>query len=124
MARYVHARLPWWLGAAAVVVMGRADMVRAFPHHIDNVEGVLWAALGVGRSVQLRYRRVRSCRDDLPCVRVVADFVVAFAPGAQDTMMVLALGPFISTLFLSARIIDALICRDLFVALTARRCCG
>jgi hypothetical protein len=86
----MYAALPWWFVSAFVVVMGAIVGQRFANTPARMLFAYLGAAIGsfavaasVCASFAVLVATMTSAR--------VADLVIAFAPGAQDTMMVLAL---------------------------------
>jgi uncharacterized protein len=100
-AGVIDASLPWWLVSAAIIGMG-ATVGARFAHTPARLFfAFLWAALGsfvvaatIATSFALLVASLAPAR--------LADLVVAFAPGAQDTMMVLALSLNIDPVFVGA----------------------
>jgi membrane AbrB-like protein len=89
-AGFMHAALPWWFVSAFVVVMGAIvgqrfanTPARMLFAYMGAAIGSFAVAASVCASFAVLVATVTSAR--------VADLVIAFAPGAQDTMMVLAL---------------------------------
>jgi membrane AbrB-like protein len=119
----VHAAPPWWLGASAVVILGAvvgARFANSTPRMLlDHV----WAALGstavaIGVAsffvlIVIRYLPFRP-----------ADVAIAFAPGAQDTMMVLALALRLDPVYVGAHHLLRFLVVTFSVALSARRLAG
>jgi uncharacterized protein len=97
----VEARLPWWLANSAMVAMGAVTGSRFARIGFRLLLSYLLAALG---SVTVAIA-VASCFV-LVAARVVtagpADLLVAFSPGAQDTMMLLALALHLDPVFVGA----------------------
>jgi membrane AbrB-like protein len=97
----VEARLPWWFANSAMVAMGAVTGSRFARIGFRLLLSYLLAALG---SVTVAIA-VASCFV-LLAARVVtagaADLVVAFSPGAQDTMMLLALALHLDPVFVGA----------------------
>jgi len=117
---YVHATLPWWLGAAAVVVMGGLTGARFANTTLTMLKEYLWAALGSAAvAIAVSSVFVLVVLSFLPFR--VADVVVAFAPGAQDTMMVLALSLYLDPVFVGAHHLTRFLVVTFSVALMARR---
>ena len=86
----VQAVLPWWIGSAAVIVLGAVVGSRFADTTFRLIIGYLGAAFGsfaVSLSVATLFVLIVTHFFPFP----IANVVVAFAPGAQDTMMVLAL---------------------------------
>ena len=100
-AGFMHAALPWWFVSAAVVVMGAIVGQRFANTPARMLFAYLGAAVGsfaVAASVCVSFAVLVATRD----LARVADLVIAFAPGAQDTMMVLALSLNVDPVFVGA----------------------
>jgi uncharacterized protein len=87
---WVHAVLPWWVGGVAVITLGAVAGSRFANTSVRTVTDYLGAALGsfaVAISVSAIFAvLVMALLPFRP-----ADVVIAFAPGSQDQMMLLAL---------------------------------
>ncbi len=97
----VEARLPWWLGDAAMLALGSVTGSRFADIDVRLLVSYLLAALGsftVALSIASLFALLAS--------RFVpagpADLAVAFSPGAQDTMMLLALALQLDPVFVGA----------------------
>ena len=100
-AGVMHAALPWWFVSGAVVVMGATVGQRFANTPARMLFAYLGAAVGsfaVAASVCASFAVLVAT---LTTARV-SDLVIAFAPGAQDTMMVLALSLNIDPVFVGA----------------------
>ena len=98
---WVHAVLPWWLGGGAVIVMGAVAGSRFANTSWRTVLEYLGAALGsfaVAVSVAAIFAVVVMTL--LPFRP--ADVIIAFAPGAQDQMMLLALALTLDPVYVGA----------------------
>lgn len=98
---YIDAALPWWLVSAAVVVMGATVGQRFANTPPRMLLAYLGAAVGsftVAASICTAFAVLVSA---LANARV-ADLIISFSPGAQDTMMVLALSLNIDPVFVGA----------------------
>jgi uncharacterized protein len=98
---FIAASLPWWVVAAAVVSIGAITGSRFAGTDPRTLLRYLGAALGsfaVAITVASAFVLVLTT---LLSVRI-ADAVVAFSPGAQDTMMVLALALHLDPVFIGA----------------------
>jgi membrane AbrB-like protein len=87
---WVHAVLPWWIGSLAVITLGAVAGSRFANTSVRTVVDYLGAALGsfaVATSVSAVF--ALTVMTFLPFRP--ADVVIAFAPGSQDQMMLLAL---------------------------------
>jgi uncharacterized membrane protein AbrB (regulator of aidB expression) len=119
-AGLIHASLPWWLGAAAVVTLGAVAGARFANTSPRMLLGYLGAALGsfavagtIAASFALLVAAMLSLR--------IADVTVAFAPGAQDTMMVLALALNLDPVYVGAHHLVRFLVVSLALAIAARR---
>ena len=112
----VHASLPWWLGSAAVVTLGAVAGARFANTGLRMLLSYLGAALGSGlvaASFALLVAALLPLR--------IADVIVAFAPGAQDTMMVLALALHLDPVYVGAHHLVRFLVVTFSVAVAARR---
>jgi membrane AbrB-like protein len=98
---WIHAVLPWWLGGAAVIVIGAVAGSRFSNTSWRTVVEYLGAALGsfaVAVAVATAFGAlVLALLPFRP-----ADVVIAFAPGAQDQMMLLALALTLDPVYVGA----------------------
>jgi hypothetical protein len=98
---YIEAVLPWWAVAAAVIGIGAVTGSRFANTDPITLLRYLGAALGsfaVAISVASVFVLILTAVLPLR----IADVVVAYAPGAQDTMMVLALALHLDPIFVGA----------------------
>jgi membrane AbrB-like protein len=98
---WVHAVLPWWLGGAAVIVLGAVAGSRFSNTSWRTVVDYLGAALGsfaVAIAIAALFGAVVVTM--LPFRP--ADVVIAFTPGAQDQMMLLALALTLDPVYVGA----------------------
>jgi membrane AbrB-like protein len=112
--------LPWWLGSAAIVTLGAVAGSRFANTSPRMLLGYLGAALGsfaVATIVAASFALVVVAF--LPFR--LADVVVAFAPGAQDTMMVLALALHLDPIYVGAHHLARFLVVSFTVAFAARR---
>jgi membrane AbrB-like protein len=119
----IHAALPWWMGAVAVVTLGAVAGARFANTGPRMLLSYLGAALGsfavagfVAASFALLVLAVLPLR--------LADVIVAFAPGAQDTMMVLALALNLDPIYVGAHHLVRFLAVSLAIAVAARRVGG
>jgi membrane AbrB-like protein len=97
----VHTTFPWWIGGAGVILLGAVAGARFANTSARMLIGYLGAAFGsFATSIAVASAFVAAVTALVP-VRV-ADVVVAFSPGAQDTMMVLALALHLDPVFVAA----------------------
>src|SRR5439155_3494222 len=116
----VHAALPWWMGSAAVVTLGALvgsrfanTSARMLLAHLGAAFGSLAVSMAVATVFILIVTRLLS----FP----IANVVIAFAPGAQDTMMVLALALHLDPVYVGAHHLARFLVVTLAVAVAARR---
>jgi membrane AbrB-like protein len=91
----LQAALPWWIGSASVLVLGALVGSRFANQTVRLLAGYLGAAFGsfaVSVSVATLFVLIVAYFFPFP----IANIVVAFSPGAQDTMMVLALAVYVA----------------------------
>jgi membrane AbrB-like protein len=98
---FMAAALPWWVASAAVIGIGAVTGSRFANTDPRTLLRFLGAALGsfavaisIASAFVLALTAISSVR--------IADAVVAFAPGAQDTMMVLALAMHLDPVYVGA----------------------
>jgi membrane AbrB-like protein len=97
----VRASLPWWAASAAIIMLGATIGVRFVNTPLRMLLSYLTAAVGsfaVAFAVAATFVLLVAALTPAH----IADLVVAFAPGAQDTMMVLALSLHIDPVFVGA----------------------
>jgi membrane AbrB-like protein len=98
---WVHAVLPWWLGSAAVILMGGVAGSRFANTSWRTVVEYLGAAFGsFAVAISVAGIFVTLVVTLLPFR--IADVVLAFAPGAQDQMMLLALALTLDPVYVGA----------------------
>jgi len=116
----VSAVLPWWLGDAAIVILGAVAGARFANTGPRMLLSYLGAAIGsflVAAGVAALFAVLVASMLPLR----VADVVIAFAPGAQDTMMVLALALNLDPVYVGAHHLTRFLVVTLAVAMAARR---
>lgn len=117
---YVHAVLPWWVGSSAVVLLGAvvgSRFANATPRMLLDYVGAAFGSTAVAITVASCF--VLVVTHFLPFR--AADVVIAFAPGAQDTMMVLALALRLDPVYVGAHQLARWLVVTFAVALWARR---
>jgi membrane AbrB-like protein len=117
---YISAALPWWAAMAAVVGIGAITGSRFANTSPLTLLQFLGAAVGsftVSMTVATLSVLVLTMLLAVP----VADAVVAFAPGAQDTMMVLALALHLDPVFVGALHLSRFVLVSLLVPILAQR---
>lgn len=116
----LHATLPWWLGSSAVVLLGALVGSRFSNTSPAMLMEYLGAALGSAAvAIAVSSIFVLVVVSLLPFR--ASDVLIAFAPGAQDTMMVLALALHLDPVYVGAHHLTRFLIVTFSVALTARR---
>jgi membrane AbrB-like protein len=117
---WVHSSLPWWAGSAAVLTLGavagsrfRNVSARMLLSYLGAAFGSFAVAVAVAASFAAVVAQILPFR--------IADVTVAFAPGAQDTMMVLALAMHLDPVYVGAHHLARFLVVSFSVALVARR---
>jgi uncharacterized membrane protein AbrB (regulator of aidB expression) len=116
----IHVSLPWWAGGAAVLTLGAVAGARFANTSPKTLLGYLAAAFGsfaVAVAVAASFALVVVAL--LPFR--IADVIVAFAPGAQDTMMVLALAMHLDPVYVGVHHLARFLAVSFSVAVVARR---
>ena len=116
----IHAALPWWIGSSSVITLGALVGSRFANTSLRIVAGYLGAALGsfaVAMAVAAIFIAIVVHLFGFP----VANVVIAFAPGAQDTMMVLALALHLDPVYVGAHHLARFLVVTVAVAVAARR---
>jgi membrane AbrB-like protein len=116
----VDAALPWWLGSSAVIALGALVGSRFANTSLRMLVGYLGAALGsfaVAMTVATFFIAIVVHLSGFP----IANVVIAFAPGAQDTMMVLALALHLDPVYVGAHHLARFLVVTVVVAVAARR---
>jgi len=117
---YVSAVLPWWVASAAVVGIGAVTGSRFSGTAPMTLLRFLAAAVGSFTVAMTVASLSVIVLTTLMSVRV-GDAVVAFSPGAQDTMMVLALALHLDPVFVGALQISRFLIVSLLVPFMASR---
>jgi hypothetical protein len=116
----IHAALPWWVGSSAVITLGALVGSRFANTSARMLVGYLGAALGsfaVSMAVATFFILIVTHFFSFP----IANVVIAFSPGAQDTMMVLALALHLDPVYVGAHHLARFIVVSFAVAVGARR---
>lgn len=116
----IDAALPWWLGSSAVIVLGGLVGSRFANTTARMLVGFLGAAFGsfaVSMAVATSFVLIVLHFYPFP----VANVAIAFAPGAQDTMMVLALALHLDPVYVGAHHLARFLVVTFSVAAAARR---
>jgi uncharacterized protein len=118
--RIVDAALPWWLGSSAVIVLGGLVGSRFANTTLRMLVGFLGAAFGssaVAMTVATLFVAIVIHFYPFP----IANVAIAFAPGAQDTMMVLALALHLDPVYVGAHHLMRFLVVTFSLAVGARR---
>jgi membrane AbrB-like protein len=116
----IHAALPWWVGGASVITLGALVGSRFANTSARMLVGHLGAAFGsfaVSMAVATVFVLIVARLFSFP----IANIVIAFAPGAQDTMMVLALALHLDPVYVGAHHLARFLVVTLAIAIAARR---
>ena len=116
----IDAALPWWLGSSAVIVLGGLVGSRFAGTTFRSLLGFLGAAFGsfaVAMVVATAFVLIVVYFYPFP----IANVVIAFAPGAQDTMMVLALALHLDPVYVGAHHLARFLVVTFSIAIAARR---
>lgn len=116
----ISSVLPWWVGSAAVLVLGAVVGSRFANTTFRMLLSHLGAAFG-SFAVSLLVATLFAAAVVTLFAFPIANVVIAFAPGAQDTMMVLALSLHLDPVYVGAHHIARFIIVTLTVAIAARR---
>ncbi len=116
----VQDQLPWWIGSASVLVLGAVVGSRFAGATFRLIIGYLGAAFG-SFAVSLSIATIFALIVAQLFPFSIANVVVAFSPGAQDTMMVLALALHLDPVFVGAHHIARFLVVTLSVVIAARR---
>jgi membrane AbrB-like protein len=119
-ADLIHVSLPWWAGSAAVLTLGAvagARFANTSPRMLLGYLGAAFGSFAVATAVAASFALLVVAL--LPFR--VADVIVAFAPGAQDTMMVLALAMHLDPVYVGAHHLARFLAVSFSVAVAARR---
>jgi membrane AbrB-like protein len=116
----VHTGLPWWVAAAAVIVLGAvvgSRFANTTPRTILLHLGAAFGSFAVSLAVATLFASIVTYFFPFP----FANVAVAFAPGAQDTMMVLSLALHLDPIYVGAHHVARFIVVTFTVAIAARR---
>jgi uncharacterized protein len=116
----VHTSLPWWLASAAIILLGAvagSRFANLSPRMLLSYMGAAFGSFAVATAVAVSFGLIVVVL--LPFR--VADVSVAFAPGALDTMMVLALALHLDPVFVGAHHLARFLVVSFSIALAARR---
>ena len=116
----IHAALPLWLGGASVITLGALVGSRFANTTARMLVGYLGAAFGsfaVSMAVATIFILIVARLFSFP----IANIVIAFSPGAQDTMMVLALALHLDPIYVGAHHLARFLVVTFSIAIAARR---
>jgi hypothetical protein len=117
---FIHSLLPWWVAYAAVIGIGAVTGSRFANTDPYTLLRFLGAALGSFAVAMVVATLSVLALAMLMSVRP-ADAVLAFAPGAQDTMMVLALALHLDPVFVGALQLSRFLLVSMLVPFLAHR---
>ncbi|HTH34337.1 MAG TPA: AbrB family transcriptional regulator [Xanthobacteraceae bacterium] len=117
---FIQAVLPWWIGSGAVITLGGLVGSRFVNTSARMLVGYLGAAFG-SFSVSMAVSAVFVAIVVHFYPFAVANVVIAFAPGAQDTMMVLALALHLDPVYVGAHHLARFLVVTFSIAYAARR---
>jgi uncharacterized protein len=115
----VQAVLPWWVASASVLVLGALVGSRFATLTFRMLLGYLGAALGsfaVSFSIATLFVLIVAYFFPFP----IPNIAVAFAPGAQDTMMVLALALHLDPVYVAVHHVARFVVTAFSIAIAAR----
>ena len=116
---YMHAVLPWWVGSSSVVVLGAvvgSRFANTPPRMLLGFLGAAFGSFAVSMAVATFFVFLVAVFFPFP----IANIVIAFAPGAQDTMMVLALALRLDPVYVGAHHLARFLVVTFSVAIGAR----
>jgi uncharacterized protein len=119
-AGLIHAVLPWWIASAAMITLGAvagSRFANTTPKMLFGYLGAAFGSFGVAIAVASCFVLLVTSILPFPA----ADVVVAYAPGAQDTMMVLALALHLDPVFVGAHHVARFLVVTFAIAFLARR---
>jgi uncharacterized protein len=119
-AGIIHAVLPWWIGSGAVIVLGGFVGSRFANTTFRVLVSFLGAAFG-SFAVSMAVATIFVLLDAHFFGFPIANIAIAFAPGAQDTMMVLALALHLDPVYVGAHHLVRFLVVTFAVAFGARR---
>lgn len=116
---WVHAVLPWWLTSATVIVIGSVAGSRFANTSVWMLLDYIGAALG-SLAVALAVAAVFAAIVMLFLPFHPADVAIAFAPGSQDQMMLLALALKLDPVYVGAHHLSRWLICTLSIAVFSR----
>jgi uncharacterized protein len=122
-AGLIHAALPWWVGGASVITLGAlvgSRFANTSARMLVSHLGAAFGSFAVSMVVATVFVAIVARLFSFP----IANIVIAFAPGAQDTMMVLALALHLDPVYVGAHHLARFLVVTVAIALAARRIAG
>jgi membrane AbrB-like protein len=116
----ITVTLPWWLGSAAVVTLGAlagARFANTTPRMLLGYLGAAFGSFAVAVTVAACFALIVVTLLPFRLANVAA----AFAPGAQDTLMVLALALHLDPIYVGAHHLARFLAVSITVAIAAPR---
>jgi membrane AbrB-like protein len=116
----IHAALPWWVGGASVITLGAlvgSRFANTSPRMLLSHLGAAFGSFAVSMAVATVFVMIVARLFSFP----IANIVIAFAPGAQDTMMVLALALHLDPVYVGAHHLARFLVVTVAIAVAARR---
>jgi uncharacterized protein len=117
---FIAAALPWWVAGAAVIGIGAVTGSRfanTSPRMLLRYLGPAIGSFAVAGTIASLFVLLLTALLAVP----IADSVVAFSPGAQDTMMVLALALHLDPVFVGALQLSRYLLVSILVPFLAHR---
>jgi membrane AbrB-like protein len=116
----IHAVLPWWIGSASVITLGAlvgSRFANTTPRMLVRDLGAALGSFAVAMVVATFFILIVAWL--LPFS--IANIVIAFSPGAQDTMMVLALALHLDPVYVGAHHLARFLVVTILIGAAARR---
>jgi uncharacterized protein len=116
---YIHAVLPVWIGGASVVTLGAvvgSRFANTTPRMLAGFLGAAFGSFAVSMAVATFFVLIVARLFPFS----IANIVIAFSPGAQDTMMVLALALHLDPVYVGAHHLARFLVVTFSVAVGAR----
>ena len=116
----VHGVLPWWIGSAAILLLGAlvgSRFATTTPRMLVSYLGAAFGSFAVSLLVAAVFALIVAYGFSFP----IANVMVAFSPGALDTMMVLSLALHLDPIYVGAHHVARFIVTAFSVAIIARR---
>lgn len=116
---FVHVTMPWWVTNTVMIMFGAATGSRFANTSLRMLAGFLGAAVGsffASITVAAVFAAVLIAYTSLP----IAEVVIAFAPGAVDAMMLLALALHLDPVYVGAHHLTRIFFVTLLMPFVAR----